>query len=116
MRGLSLALTLALALALAVPAYAKERAPKASVAAAFERAVYHYTVPEKIRVTSTLRSGVDRSWSLVTGSYGKRGLWAAWVRRTAAGRHRVEIFRTRTFDPGRRPPCDIRPAFSEPAC
>ena len=29
---------------------------------------------------------------------------------------RSVIFRARDFDPGSRPPCDIRPAFSEPLC
>ena len=106
-----------LAIALAVPAEASaRRAPKAAVAAALERAVFHYALPEKIRVTATLRSDVDRSWSLVTGSYGRRGLWAAWAHRGSSGRYRVEIFRTRNFDPGDKPPCDIRPAFSEPEC
>jgi hypothetical protein len=63
-----------------------------------------------------MRSERDRNWSLVTGGYGKRGLWAAWVLRHAGGRYRVEVFRTRNFDPGTRPPCDIRPAFAEPKC
>jgi hypothetical protein len=91
-------------------------APKAAVAAAVERAIFHYADPQKIRIGATMRSGRDRRWSLVTGSYGRRGLWAGWVRRTAAGKQRVVFFRTRDFDPGTRPPCDIRPAFTEPAC
>lgn len=95
---------------------AARSAPDAAVAAAFARAVHHYADPTRIRVTHTLRSDENRSWSLVTGSYGRRGLWAAWARRTARGSYRVVVFRTRDFDPGSRPPCDIRPAFSEPAC
>ncbi len=91
-------------------------APDAAVAAAFSRAVHHYSDPTRIRVTHTLRSQRNRSWSLVTGSYGRRGLWAAWTRRTSNASYRVVVFRTRDFDPGSRPPCDIRPAFSEPAC
>lgn len=95
---------------------ATSRAPDAAVAAAFSRAVHHYADPTRIRVTHTLRSDENRSWSLVTGSYRRRGLWAAWTRRTASGSYRVVVFRTRDFDPGSRPPCDIRPAFSEPEC
>jgi len=98
------------------PAVAKERAPKGAVAAARARAYDHYADDGKVKVGVTLRSQVRRSWSLVTGEYGRRGLWAAWVRRTASGRYRVEIFRTRDFDPGAEPPCDIKPAFSEPEC
>ena len=111
------ALVLALVAAIAAPAGAQAaRAPKAAVVAAFARAVDHYAVPEKIRVEFTKRSRVDRLWSLVTGRYGERGLWAAWVRRTASGRYSVHTFRTRNFDPGTTPPCDLRPAFSEPLC
>jgi hypothetical protein len=113
----ALVLSLVVAATAAAPAPAAgARAPKGAVVAAFERAVFHYAVPEKIRVEFTLRSRVDRLWSLVTGQYGRRGLWAAWVRRTASGRYRVETFRTRDFDPGTTPPCDLRPAFSEPLC
>ena len=113
----ALVLSLVFVATAAAPAPAAgDRAPKAAVVAAFERAVFHYAVPEKIRVEFTLRSRADRRWSLVTGRYGQRGLWAAWVRRTASGRYRVETFRTRNFDPGTTPPCDIRPAFSEPLC
>lgn len=95
---------------------ADRRAPKAAVAAALVRAVHHYADPTKLRVTHTLRSKADPSWSLVTGAYGRRGLWAAWTRRTRAGVHRVSVFRTRNFNPGTRVPCDVRPAFSEPSC
>lgn len=95
---------------------AKQRAPKAAIVAAFERAIYHYATPEKVRLSVSLASHVDRRWSLVTGNYGRRGLWAAWVRRTSGGRYRVMVFRTRNFDPGTTPPCDIRPAFAEPSC
>ena len=90
----------------------KDPASRAAVAAALVTARGRY--PDA-RVAETLRSALDRSWSLVTGRRGRRGLWAAWVRRIA-GVQRVEIFRARDFRPGRRPPCDIRPAFSEPAC
>ncbi len=111
----ALVLSLAVAVALPAPAFAA-RAPKAAVVAAFERAVFHYDVPEMVRVESSLRSRRDRLWSLVTGRYRERGLWAAWVRRSASGRYRVHSFRTRNFDPGTTAPCDIRPAFSEPLC
>lgn len=113
-------LAVVVATALLLPAaHAQDRsrpAPKAAVAAALEHAVFHYADPTRIRVTHTIRSDENRAWSLVTGSYGRRGLWAAWTRRTSGGAHRVAIFRTRDFDPGERPPCDIRPAFSEPEC
>jgi len=92
------------------------RAPRDAVEAAVRRAARHYAVRDRIAVGATLRSRRNDAWSLVTGSYGKRGLWAAWVRRRSGGAYRVEVFRTRRFDPGRRPPCDIRPAFSEPDC
>jgi len=112
------ALVVSLLAAIAVvPAPAQaERAPKAAVVAAFARAVQHYDVPEKIRVEFSKRSRVDRLWSLVTGRYGERGLWAAWVRRTTSGRYTVHTFRTRNFEPGTTPPCDLRPALSEPLC
>jgi hypothetical protein len=111
------ALVLSLAAAAAAPAPAPAAsAPKAAVVAAFARAVVHFKSPAKIRVGFTLRSRRDRLWSLVTGHYGERGLGAAWVRRTSPGRYRVETFRTRNFDPGSTPPCDLRPAFSEPLC
>jgi hypothetical protein len=93
----------------------KEPAPPGAIAAALARARRHYTVDRTIRVHVTLRSQLRAAWSLVTGSHGARGLWAAWVTRSA-GAYRVARFRTRDFDPGTAPPCDIRPAFSEPAC
>ena len=93
----------------------KEPAPPAAIAAALAGARRHYAADGTTRVEVTLRSQLRPAWSLVTGAHGKRGLWAAWVRRSA-GAHRVETFRTRDFDPGTAPPCDIRPAFSEPAC
>ncbi len=112
------AVVLCLAAAIAAPApAASPRAPKGAVVAAFTRAVSHYDVPEKIRIQTTHRSQRDRLWSLVTGNYGERGLWAAWVRRLSPnGRYVVHTFRTRNFDPGTTPPCDLRPAFSEPLC
>lgn len=112
------ALVLSLVAAVALPAPASAaRAPKGAVVAAFERAAFHYELPEKIRIQTTQRSTRDRLWSLVTGTYGKRGLWAAWVRRTSStGPFTVHTFRTRNFDPGTTPPCDLRPAFSEPLC
>jgi hypothetical protein len=111
--------SIALVLGLAVPlpaAAADKPAPKAAIAAAVEHAIFHYADPQKLRLGASVRSRVDRRWSLVTGGYGRRGLWAAWVRRAPSGRYRVRIFRTRNFDPGREPPCDIRPAFAEPEC
>jgi hypothetical protein len=106
----------AAALALGSAGAAAERAPKPAIVVGFERAVYHFPTPEKIAISGSLRSQIDRRWSLVTGRYGRRGLWAAWVRRSSAGRYRVQVFRTRTFHPGAKPPCDIKPAFSEPEC
>jgi sporulation and spore germination protein/immunoglobulin-like protein involved in spore germination len=96
------------------PAVGKQPAPDAAIRAARARA--SELVGSSARLGATLRSQVDPAWSLVTGGYGKRGLWAAWVRRDSAGGYRVEIFRTRNFAPGPRPPCDIRPAFAEPVC
>jgi hypothetical protein len=93
----------------------KEPAPPEAIAAALVRARRHYAVDRTTRVHVTLRSQLRPAWSLVTGSHGARGLWAAWVRRSA-GAYGVEAFRARDFDPGTAPPCDIRPAFSEPAC
>ncbi len=116
MTAVLLALALAVLPSLAQARDADRRAPRAAVAAALGRAVHHYADPTKLRVTHTLRSEADPAWSLVTGAYGRRGLWAAWTRRTAASSHRVAVFRTRNFDPGGRAPCDIRPAFSEPSC
>ena len=112
------ALVVSLVAAVALPAPASAaRAPKGAVVAAFERAAFHYDRAEKVRVEFSLRSTRDRLWSLVTGTYGKRGLWAAWVRRLSPnGRYVVHTFRTRNFDPGTTPPCDLRPAFSEPLC
>jgi hypothetical protein len=97
-------------------AAATSPAPKGAIAAARATAHREFRVDSKVKVTGSLRSQVGRSWSLVTGGYGRRRIWAAWVRRRPSGRYTVEIFRTRNFDPGSRPPCDIRPAFSEPAC
>jgi hypothetical protein len=94
-----------------------ERAPLGAYVVAYERALHHFENPDRVRVNGgTLRSVLDPSWSLVNGTYGNRRLWSAWVRRTAAGRYRVEAFRTRRFDPGPPVPCDIRPSWSEPAC
>jgi hypothetical protein len=93
----------------------KEPAPQGAIAAALARTRRHYAVDRTIRVAVTLRSQLRPAWSLVTGSHGPRGLWAAWVRRSA-DTYRVATFSTRAFDPGTAPPCDIRPAFSEPAC
>lgn len=109
-------LVLAVAVAVVPARAAAQRAPKGAIVAAVAHAIYHYPTPEKVRLSVSLASRVDRRWSLVTGNYGRRGLWAAWVRRTPAGRYGVVVFRTRDFDPGTAPPCDIRPAFSEPSC
>ena len=89
----------------------KQPAPDAAIKAARQRA---RTLPG-MKVGATLRSQVDRAWSLVTGGYANHGLWAAWVRRDDTGTYRVEVFRTRDFNPS-APPCDIKPAFAEPRC
>ena len=112
---LTAAAAFAVSLLPASGAGAQERAPTAAVVAAFEHALDTFSDPTKLRISFTLRSRMDRSWSLVTGQYGERRIWASWVRRTDGRQHSV-IFRTRDFDPGPRPPCDIRPAFSEPLC
>jgi hypothetical protein len=92
------------------------RAPRRAVQVGLRRARAHFRDDRRIRLGATLRSRVDRRWSLVTGGYAKRRLWAAWVRRSGSSRFSVAIFRTRDFSPGLRPPCDLRPAFSEPDC
>ena len=105
---------LALSLAAVAPAAAVDRAPRAAKQAAKERAARHFG--GEVKATFSLRSQRDRRWSLVTGEYRTQKIWAAWVRRSSTGRYVVRIFRTRNFDPGAPAPCDIRPAYSEPAC
>jgi hypothetical protein len=106
------------ALLLAFPAAAPAaKAPRGAIRAAELRAQAVFDVPERPRSDFSLRSRRNRSWALVTGGgSGRVRLWAAWARRTKRGAWKVRYFRTRNFEPGRRVPCDIRPAFSEPSC
>jgi hypothetical protein len=105
---------LLVALVVAAPAQAVDRAPRAAKEAAKQRAAAYFG--GAVKATFTIRSDRDRRWSLITGDHKRTRLWAAWVQRIAPGRYRVKIFRTRFFDPGPPAPCDIRPAFAEPAC
>jgi hypothetical protein len=105
------------ALLLAFPATAPAaKAPRGAIRAAELRAEKVFDTPERPRSDFSLRSRRSRSWALVTGGGSGVRLWAAWARRTKRGTWRVRYFRTRDFDPGRRVPCDVRPAFSEPLC
>lgn len=114
MRG---SLVIALVLLLVMPATAvAAKAPRGAVRAAERHAQTALDLPQRPRSEYSLRSKRKPSWALVTGR-GSDGLWAAWVQRTSRGRWKVRYFRTRgTFMPGRRVPCDIKPAFSEPSC
>jgi hypothetical protein len=106
------------ALLLAFPAAAPAaKAPRDAIRAAELRAQAVFDTPERPRSDFSLRSRRDRAWALVTGAgSGQFRLWAAWVQRTRRGTWKVRYFRRRDFEPGRRVPCDIRPAFSEPSC
>jgi hypothetical protein len=103
------------ALLVAFPATASAaKAPRGAIRAAEMRAKRVFDAPERPRSDFSLRSARNRSWALVTGGGVRQ--WAAWVHRTGRGAWKVRYFRTRNFEPGRRVPCDIRPAFSEPLC
>lgn len=110
-------LVIVLLVLLAIPATAvAAKAPRGAVRAAERRAKSVLDTPTRPRSTFSLRSQRRRSWALVTGGGHGVRIWAAWVQRTPRGRWRVRYFRRRDFSPGRRVPCDIRPAFSEPSC
>jgi len=113
--GVAVAVAMAAA---GVPAAAAGRdAPRGAYVAAYERALKHFPDPDRVRVDGgSLRSLRNPAWSLVNGTYGKRRLWSAWVRRTEAGAYRVRALRTRDFDPGPPVPCDIRPSWAQPSC
>ena len=103
-------------LALALPAGATAPGP-GSVAITYASQKLHLRGVQSLIV---LRSKIDRRWTLVDGFYqkpGKVGLWALWLNQRS-GRW-VVVFggadKTATA-PASKVPCDIWPAFSEPAC
>jgi hypothetical protein len=66
------------------------------------------------------RSRIQPAWALVSGSYGSPspgGIWAIWLQQHA-GRWLVRFASVdgRHQPKGTQVPCDIWPAFSEPAC
>ncbi len=123
MRLLRFAVPLLLAALVAAGAMAGTGAPAPSVAVtAAERYVSVRYRLAGLEDTFTLRSRRDPRWVLAEGAYARPrsgGLWAAWLRR-AGGRWRVVYAGANRggLEPpaGLRVPCDIRPAFSEPAC
>jgi hypothetical protein len=101
---------------LALPANAASPGPR-TVALAHVSKRLHLT---GVSGVVTLRSRVDRRWTLVDGYYrkpGKGGLWALWLKQRS-GRWVVVYGGTndRADAPAGKVPCDIWPAFSEPSC
>ena len=101
----------------ALAAKAPPMAVKVAVTAAQTR--FHTT---HIHADFTLLSRRDRRWALVDGFASARNrLWAAWLHNDRANRWTLRYFDTSApFEPGStshgRVPCDLYPAFSEPAC
>jgi len=101
----------------ALAAKAPPMAVKVAVTAAQTR--FHTT---HIHADFTLLSRRDRRWALVDGfATARNRLWAAWLHNDRANRWTLRYFDTSApFEPGStshgRVPCDLYPAFSEPAC
>jgi hypothetical protein len=103
------------------PALGAKSAPAKAVLTATRYVTGRYGLSFLSRVASR-RSKRNPDWVLVTGFYRKgarRGTWAVWERFVDgywivkhAGLDEDGIDPPRTV----RVPCDIRPAFSEPAC
>ena len=101
----------------ALAAKAPPMAVKVAVTAAQAR--FHTT---HIHADFSLLSRRDRRWALVDGfATARNRLWAAWLHNDGASRWTLRYFDTTApFEPGStahgRVPCDLYPAFSEPAC
>lgn len=101
----------------ALAAMAPPAAVKVAVTAA--RARFHTT---HIHADFSLVSRRDRRWAAVAGfATARHRLWAAWLHKDGASRWTLRYFDTTApFQPGStahgRVPCDLYPAFSEPAC
>lgn len=116
-----LAIALAATAATATPAALAAKAPPAAVKVAVTAAQtrFHTT---RIKADFSLLSRRDRRWALVTGlATARHRLWAAWLHNDGASRWTLRYFDAKApFQPAStahgRVPCDLYPAFSEPAC
>lgn len=103
------------------PAALAAKAPPAAVKVAVTaaRARFHTT---PVHADFSLVSRRDRRWAAVAGfATARHRLWAAWLHKDGASRWTLRYFDTTApFQPGStahgRVPCDLYPAFSEPAC
>jgi hypothetical protein len=104
-----------LALALALPAGSAAPGPR-TVALAHVAKRLHLRGVNSVVV---LRSRINKRWTLVDGYYRKPrlGSWALWLR-LSSGRWRVVYGGAdrKGTAPAGKVPCDIWPAFTDPAC
>ena len=116
-----LATVLAATAVTGTPAALAAKAPPVAVKVAVTaaQARFHTT---HIHADFSLHSRRDPRWALVDGTATARNrLWAAWLHNDGANRWTLRYFDTTApFQPGStahgRVPCDLYPAFSEPAC
>lgn len=122
MRRLTILVSVLAATAVAgTPAALAVKAPPAAVSVAIKaaQARFHTT---HAHADFSLLSRRDHRWALVDGfATARNRLWAAWLHNDGASRWTLRYFDTAApFQPGStahgRVPCDLYPAFSEPAC
>jgi hypothetical protein len=109
------AVLLVLALALALPANAAAPGPR-TVAIAYVKNRLHLRGVNSVVV---LRSHRNKRWALVDGYYKKPhfGSWALWLKKRPA--RWVVVYGgadKKATAPAGKVPCDIWPAFTDPAC
>ncbi len=114
-RYAALVIVLLLALALALPAGSAARGPRAVALAHVAKRLHLRGVNSVV----VLRSRVNKRWTLVDGYYTKphRGDWALWLK-LRSGRWIVAYGGAdrKGTAPAGKVPCDIWPAFTDPAC
>ncbi|MGZ4287128.1 MAG: hypothetical protein ACXVH3_31120 [Solirubrobacteraceae bacterium] len=122
MRHLTVLATVLTATAVAaVPSALAATAPPLAVKVAVTAAQARFHTMH-IHADSGLLSRRDPRWALVDGAATARNrLWAAWLHNDGASRWTLRYFDTTApFQPAStahgRVPCDLYPAFSEPAC
>ncbi len=117
----ALATVLAATAVTSTPAALAAKAPPVAVKVAVTaaQARFHTT---HIHADFSLISRRNTRWAAVAGfATARNRLWAAWLHNDGANRWTLRYFDTTApFEPGStahgRVPCDLYPAFSEPAC
>jgi hypothetical protein len=122
MRRLTVLATVLTATAVAaVPSALAAKAPPVAVKVAVTAAQTRFHTVH-VHAAFSLLSRRDPRWALVDGTATTRNrLWAAWLHNDGASRWNLRyVDTTAPFQPAStangRVPCDLYPAFSEPAC